>query len=192
MDRGKRLADIAQAAVALEHRIKYPARLLIAQWAVESSWGERQSGEHNYFGITFNPERHQQYRVCRTTEEMTEPQIAELLRHEERITGIRPVLHSKMPMGNGRFRISVDRAFASYGSLDEALADKTSLIMNAPRYRDAFQSYLLSGDVERLISSIAKAGYATAGGYADLLQRVSRQSNVIAAIRRARLEMESI
>ncbi len=178
--REERLSAIAKAAVRLEVDRGYPPRLLLAQWALESNWGAKPSGANNFFGITFNPARHRSFEFCRTCEEMTERQIATLPEDE------RATIRAKIPLGAGRFRIELDRKFASYESLDEALGDKTALIMNSPRYREAFERFRQDGDVEGLIERIAAAGYATASHYAQALLRISRQTNVLQAIEEAR------
>ncbi|MFN0165601.1 MAG: glucosaminidase domain-containing protein [Bryobacteraceae bacterium] len=174
------MREIAKAAVQLEADRGYPPRLLVAQWALESNWGSKPSGANNYFGITFNPARHRSFEFCRTCEEMTDGQIAALAADE------RATIRAKIPLGAGRFRLELDRKFASYESLDEALGDKTSLIMNSPRYRDAFARFRQDGDVEGLIVRIAAAGYATASLYAQAVLGISRQTNVLNAIEEAR------
>ena len=50
-DRQARLQQVAHIAVALEAQTGCPAQLLIAQWALESKWGERPVGRFNCFGI---------------------------------------------------------------------------------------------------------------------------------------------
>lgn len=49
--RQTRLAEIAAIAVDQEDLTGLPAKLLIAQWAVESNWGAKPVGNANYFGI---------------------------------------------------------------------------------------------------------------------------------------------
>jgi flagellum-specific peptidoglycan hydrolase FlgJ len=49
-----RLAEIARIAVVLEAQTGCPAPMMIAQWAVESSWGAKPVGRANYFGIKAN------------------------------------------------------------------------------------------------------------------------------------------
>jgi uncharacterized FlgJ-related protein len=49
-DRQARLAQVARIATALEAP-RCPTALLIAQWAIESQWGEKPVGDANYFGI---------------------------------------------------------------------------------------------------------------------------------------------
>jgi flagellum-specific peptidoglycan hydrolase FlgJ len=47
----QRLDEVAVIAVHQETETRVPARLLIAQWAVESKWGAKPVGHANYFGI---------------------------------------------------------------------------------------------------------------------------------------------
>ena len=49
--RNERLAEVARIAVRLEAETGCPARLLIAQWALESKWGAKPAGNANFFGI---------------------------------------------------------------------------------------------------------------------------------------------
>ena len=50
-DREQRLNEVAGIAVALEKQTGCPARLMIAQWALESEWGAKPVGHSNYFGV---------------------------------------------------------------------------------------------------------------------------------------------
>ena len=45
------LAEIARIAVRIERETRVPAKMLIAQWAVESEWGAEPIGLYNVFGI---------------------------------------------------------------------------------------------------------------------------------------------
>ena len=56
-DREDRLKEVAGIAAALEKQTGCPARLMIAQWALESEWGAKPVGQANYFGIK-KAERH--------------------------------------------------------------------------------------------------------------------------------------
>jgi len=49
--RQQRLDAIAAIAVKIEAETKLPAKLLVAQWAVESQWGSKPVGHANYFGM---------------------------------------------------------------------------------------------------------------------------------------------
>lgn len=50
-NRNQRLAEVAEIAVRLETEMGIPARMLIAQWAIESRWGAKPAGKANYFGM---------------------------------------------------------------------------------------------------------------------------------------------
>ncbi len=50
-DRDQRLQEIARIAAKLEAETSCPARLMVAQWAVESKWGAEPAGHANYFGM---------------------------------------------------------------------------------------------------------------------------------------------
>ena len=50
-----RLNEVARIAVRLEQETGCPPKLMIAQWAIESAWGEKPVGHANYFGIKMAP-----------------------------------------------------------------------------------------------------------------------------------------
>src|SRR5689334_1704597 len=62
--RQERLKQVAQIAVRLETQTGCPAPMLIAQWALESRWGEKPVGHANYFGVK-KAARHQ--KCCTVT-----------------------------------------------------------------------------------------------------------------------------
>jgi flagellum-specific peptidoglycan hydrolase FlgJ len=62
-----RLNEVARIAVRIEQETGCPAQLLIAQWAIESKWGERPVGSHNYFGVK-RAARHTQWCTVETRE----------------------------------------------------------------------------------------------------------------------------
>jgi flagellar protein FlgJ len=66
-DREARLTQVARIAVALEVQTGCPAQLLIAQWAIESQWGEKPVGHANYFGVK-RAARHTQWCTVTTRE----------------------------------------------------------------------------------------------------------------------------
>lgn len=50
-ERQRRLEDVAAIAVRIEAETQVPATAIVAQWALESSWGAKPVGRANYFGI---------------------------------------------------------------------------------------------------------------------------------------------
>ena len=73
-----RLNEVARIAVRLEQETACPAQLLIAQWAVESKWGEKPVGHANYFGIK-RAARHKQWCTVETREVMNGRSVMESL-----------------------------------------------------------------------------------------------------------------
>ncbi|MBI4904405.1 MAG: glucosaminidase domain-containing protein [Acidobacteria bacterium] len=63
-NRSQRLAEVAKIAVRLEGEAGIPARILIAQWAIESRWGAKPVGDFNFFGI----KRAKRHTKCYTVE----------------------------------------------------------------------------------------------------------------------------
>jgi flagellum-specific peptidoglycan hydrolase FlgJ len=62
-----RLNEVARIAVRLEQQTACPAQLLIAQWAIESKWGEKPVGRANYFGVK-RTARHTKWSTVATRE----------------------------------------------------------------------------------------------------------------------------
>src|ERR1017187_10195665 len=69
-----RLNEVARIAVRLEQQTGCPAQLLIAQWAIESKWGEKPVGHANYFGVK-RAARHTQWCTVATQEVFTPAQL---------------------------------------------------------------------------------------------------------------------
>jgi flagellum-specific peptidoglycan hydrolase FlgJ len=73
-----RLNDVARIAVRLEQQNGCPAQLLIAQWAIESKWGEKPVGHANYFGIK-RAARHAKWCTVTTREVINGKSVVENL-----------------------------------------------------------------------------------------------------------------
>jgi flagellum-specific peptidoglycan hydrolase FlgJ len=176
------LAAIAALAISHERHTGYPPAVLIAQWAIESNWGKRPSGKNNLFGMTFHPSRHRSFSWVMTSEELTKEQLNRLPADERaRIQKIAPV-----PTRPGYFRVALERKFADYDTPEQSVADKVGLITSTARYRAAWSAYRQDRNVDKLITGICCAGYATAGGYEALARQIAAQNNVRQAIRAAR------
>jgi len=73
-----RLNQVARIAVRLEQETGCPARLMIAQWAIESAWGEKPVGHANYFGIK-KADRHTKCCTVTTREVINDKTVVENL-----------------------------------------------------------------------------------------------------------------
>jgi flagellum-specific peptidoglycan hydrolase FlgJ len=182
LTRDQRLIAIAIHAVKYEASIGYPPQVLIAQWAIESKWGQRPSGRKNLFGMTFNPRRHASFSWVATWEELTQAGIDSLPAEE------RQTITNKEPMVNRRgwFRVELQRRFADYPSEAASIDDKVGLISTGPRYAAAWAGWKATKDIDAFITAICRAGYATAGYYPQLAQQIAAQKNVARAIAAAR------
>ena len=178
--RQKRLNEVARIAVQIEAETQLPAQLLVAQWAVESKWGARPSGNANYFGIKFNDDRHKKFCLVTTREVFTPRQLSAWRQSH-------PGLEAKVTKehDDGRAEVMLDDAFADYDSLEESCRDYAALITQGKPYREAWQQYLTDRSLQNLTLNIARV-YATGIRYAELVSQIAAQSNVKDAIARAR------
>ena len=128
-DRDQRLNEVAGIAAALEKQIGCPARLMIAQWALESEWGAKPVGHANYFGIK-RATRHTQFCTVTTHEVFTSVQLANWNRqHLDRQARVVATLP------DGRVRVELDDQFADYDSLESSCADYAWLITHGEPYQ---------------------------------------------------------
>jgi flagellum-specific peptidoglycan hydrolase FlgJ len=177
------LLQIARAAVAIEDATGFPTAALISQWACESSWGKKITGDFNYWGKIRDPEAGPA-RFCATHEDVSLAELAKF-RPDERASETK-----RQPLGNGRFRIWLSRWFANYKTLEESLRDYVATFIKSPqRYKPAWQQYQQDKNVDAFLIAVCKAGYATASDYPHTLLAIAHQSNVQQAISAARSEL---
>jgi flagellum-specific peptidoglycan hydrolase FlgJ len=173
-----RLNEMARIAVRLEHETGCPTQLMIAQWAIESKWGEKPVGHANYFGIK-RAARHTKWCTVATQEVFT-PAQQETWNHQHAAKPAQVI--ATMP--DGRLRVQIDDEFADYDSLDASCQDYAWLITHGEPYREAWQQYQRNKDCAELIVGVART-YATAPRYAQLAEEIATQSNVAKAIAEA-------
>jgi flagellum-specific peptidoglycan hydrolase FlgJ len=169
---------IADEAVRAQATTKFPAKVMLAVWACESHWGANLTGDFNYWGITRPPEAGAA-RFCPTHEVLTEQQLA-AFRPDELSTAIKIA-----DLGNGRFRWSMSRWFASYASLEESVLAYTEFFTESThRYQPAWLQFLVDHDEDGLLKRICAAGYATGDAEAVELA-IEHQSNIVHAVEMA-------
>jgi len=148
-----RLNEVARIAVRLEQETGCPAQLMVAQWAIESAWGEKPVGHANYFGIK-KAERHTKCCIVTTREVINGKSLVEHLE------------------------------FADYDSLEESSSDFAWLITQGSPYRAAWAQYERDRKMGSLMVAVARS-YATDPAYANLIESIAGQPNVIEAIGQA-------
>lgn len=123
-----------------------PARVLVAQAALETGWGKKSiknadgSDSHNLFGI----KAHGGWQGA-TTDTLTHEYVGGEKRAER-------------------------AGFRSYGSVGEAFDDYVAFIKDNPRYADALRH---GGNAEHYVAGLQQAGYATDPGYAAKIARIA-------------------
>jgi flagellum-specific peptidoglycan hydrolase FlgJ len=172
-----RLNEVARIAVRLDQETGCPAQLLIAQWAIESKWGEKPVGHANYFGIK-RAGRHTKWSTVATQEFFTPAQLAAWNRQHGSLA------HVLATLPDGRQRVELEDEFADYDSLDASCQDYAWLITHGEPYREARQRYQQDKDIAELIGGIART-YATAPRYAELAEEIAIQPNVAKAVAEA-------
>jgi flagellum-specific peptidoglycan hydrolase FlgJ len=149
-DLQQRLAEVAGIAVRLERETAFPPQLLIAQWAVESSWGAKPVGRANFFGMKRDA-RHSDFCVVTTQECFSVAQISQWNdRHPQRPACV---------IGNlpdGKHIVELEDAFADYQSLEDSCRDYTWLISHGDRYQQAWTSYQATRNLPALIDGVAR------------------------------------
>lgn len=176
-ERQRRLDEVARIAAKLETETGVPARLIVAQWAIESKWGERHAGNANYFGMK-RASRHLKFCEITTHEAFTPEQLeAWKRRHPGKPVKIIRVLP------DGRLWVELSDEFADYDSLEESCRDYTWLIKNGDPYREAWAAFEQDRDTDKLIREVAVI-YATNPRYAELIGKIAMQGNVSEAIGR--------
>lgn len=174
-DRDQRLKEVAGIAAALERQTRCPARLLIAQWAIESQWGKKPVGNANYFGIK-RAARHSRFCVVTTHEVFTTPQLRAWNRsHPDRPAQVVANLAA------GRVRVRLEDEFADYDSLAASCEDYAWLITKGKPYQTAWRRYLANKNVAGLVTSVSTI-YATAPQYAEMATQIAGQQNLLDAI----------
>lgn len=138
------IARMRPAAEAASRASGVPARLILAQAALESGWGKREiraadgSPSFNLFGI--KADRRWQ---GRTVESATTEYV------------------------NGTAQ-PARASFRAYGSYEEAFTDYAKFLAGQPRYAQV----LAAGDATQAAQALQRAGYATDPAYAAKLVRV--------------------
>lgn len=174
------LDEIIPCAIAVERKTSFPAEALVAQWAVESGWGQKVTGDFNYFGLTRQVAPDRPMKWCATHEILTEAQLEQLEPEERaRVTSM-----ERLP--TGKFNVRLSRRFPSFDSIRQAVDRYVLLLTQGYRYARAWTAYLADHDLDKLLNGIAAAGYSTSGNYALVLRQIAHGHNVAIAVQVAR------
>lgn len=125
--------------------------------ALESSWGAKAVG-NNFFGIKDTDGVNGNEQLVTTTEYLKTDKAKF------------PVVLKIIKVGT-KWKYTVKDWFRKYASAEQSFSDLCSFFEKNPRYKKALVYRM---NPEMFFEEIAKAGYATAPGYASILKSVMR------------------
>ena len=129
----------------------------LAQAALESGWGERTFG-NMLFGIKARPETPaDKKQLLRTTEVLSSA------------NAVFPKIFSIKKRADGKYTYSVLDWFRKYETQEECFTDHAQFFFINKRYAKAL---LVRSDPYKFAEEVAKARYATAPNYADILKKL--------------------
>lgn len=134
----------------------------LAQAALESGWGERGIG-NNFFGIKAakdTPANKKQ--LFKTTEVLNAPNLGYKF----------PQVMSIYQLPSGKYKYEVKDWFRKYDTPEECFTDHAQFFFRNKRYTKAL---LVKVDPYKFAEEVAKAGYATAPNYADILKKLIKK-----------------
>lgn len=155
-------------ALASEKETGIPALFTLAQAGLESGYGKNAPG-NNFFGIKANKSWKGKKQLLTTHEVLNTPNHKGF-----------PEIISVTPIGNGKYKYKVKDYFRAYDTPQEGFTDHGNFLKQNRRYSKAF-NYT---DAKDFASAVAKAGYATAQNYEQVLHQVidSIRSNASAIV----------
>lgn len=175
------LQAAAKHAMFCEIDSGVPCELTIAQWALESGWGEHQPG-NNCFGI-------KEYQGCYgtqllyTREYLTDSALRQWLAAK---SGRTAIMEDGTLDKEGRKLYRCQDYFATFPTLTEAFL-KRSQILRSFKYNLHFEQYLMDHNIVRLVQGIAPI-YATDPNYSKTVLEIASIQEVQAAIKQVRSE----
>jgi len=144
-----------------EEKTGISAIAILAQAALESGWGKAAPG-NMFFGVKDTDGINGNEQLLTTTEYSRR---SDLIFPE--IISVTPVLRN----GQKYFKYVVKDYFRKYDTPEQSFTDHANFFFNNPRYASALE---VRSDPYQFIDEIAKAGYATAPDYAELLKSVAK------------------
>jgi flagellum-specific peptidoglycan hydrolase FlgJ len=176
-----KLTEATEAAVAAERATGAPAELLLAQWALETSWGDHSPG-NNCVGLKIYPGCYGR-QLLTTHEWFTGQELAYFLSNEPGRTATQDASNTTTTE-RGRMRYIVKDWFATFPTL-AACFERRAQLFNMGKYKIFAEAFKKDRDLVKLIISIAPI-YATDPQYGPTLLKIIGQQNVEMALGKAR------
>lgn len=155
------VAQFYPFALKTQQKSGISAVAILAQAALESGWGKSAPG-NMFFGVKDTDGINGNEQLLQTTEYSRRAD----LKFPE-IISITPVIRN----GEKYFKYVVKDYFRKYNTPEECFTDHTKFFFENKRYKKALE---VKNDPYKFIEEIAKAGYATAPNYAEMLTKVAK------------------
>lgn len=153
-------------ALETEKKKGIKAQFTLAQAALESAWGKSAPG-NMFFGVKAGKDTTaDKKQLLRTTE---------ILKDDKQGNKFPEVISiEKRP--DGKYKYIVRAWFRKYGTPEESFSDHADFFYKNKRYAEALKA---KNDPYRFAEEIAKAGYATATNYANVLKSIIKEVDAI-------------
>lgn len=173
------LREAAKSAVACELTTGVPCELTIAQWALESGWGDHSPG-NNCFGIKHYTGAFGK-QLMSTTEYFTLAQAEEWLKKSmgRLLTVVESIVDEK-----GRRKYLAKDWFASFENLVDCFVKHSEILIKGV-YGNLLGTYKLTKDLNTYIEGVAHI-YATDPDYHKKIMSLISKPEVQAALAEAR------
>ncbi len=172
------LKDAATAALQCEIRTDVPCEMIVAQWALESGWGNHQP-QNNCFGIKGHGSTDGQ--LLQTNEWFTANEVTEWLAADAARTA---VAVSQSPNENGKMLYRCQDWFATFATLEDCFVRHAAMLTGG-RYGASLTSFKMDHDLSRYVATVARI-YATDPAYRDRIMSIIEMPQVSGAIEDAR------
>lgn len=174
-----KLREAAKAAYLNEQQTRIPCQLTIAQWALESGWGEHCPG-NNCFGIK-NYAKATGKQLLHTTEYFPTPESAQ--EWVEVVEGRTAEISEDVTV-TGRVKYDCQDWFATFESTQACFYFRSYAILLKGAYARELEYYIVKQDLISYIHNIAGI-YATDPTYATKIKTIMSMPEVVAALAEA-------
>lgn len=148
-------------ALETERKTGISHLFILAQAALETGWAKSVPG-NMFFGVKAGKDTPaNKKQLLTTTEILSGPSLKHLF----------PQVLSVNMLTNGKYKYIVKDWFRKYDTPEECFTDHAQFFFKNKRYAKALE---VKADPYKFAEEVAKAGYATAPNYADILKKLTK------------------
>ena len=149
-------------ALETERKTGISHLFILAQAALETGWAKSVPG-NMFFGVKAGKDTPaNKKQLLTTTEILSGPNLKHLF----------PLVISVKMLSSGKYKYEVKDWFRKYDTPEECFTDHAQFFFRNKRYAKALE---VKADPYKFAEEVAKAGYATATNYADILKKLIKK-----------------